>query len=213
MRWSHFFYACPAVFAMVFCALLTVNAEDNQKDKGTGTGTGSSTDKGSGRTIQGRITKVDMSKKEITLAEARTGTDSKDKGTGTGTTDKGTSTDKNTTDKGTGTDKNTTDKGTGTGTDKNTTDKGTGSGTGSNSGHSMTFRIVDSTKITVDGKEGKFTDLKEGQMARVTARSDADNQQKDKKSDKSDTTTKDKGDATSQQTMTAERIEVTTRNP
>jgi len=185
MRWYQVVFAFPAVFGLVFCALLTMS---NAQDKGTQKDTGTQKDKGtgdtgkSGQAYQGRISKVDSDKKQITLSDARGGT-----GTGTDT----------------GTDKGTTDKGT---TDKGTTDKG----------HQMVFIVGDATKITLDGKDATLRDLKEGLMARVTARAQGSSgTQKDKDRTGSGSGDKDKG-TTGQgqgQAMMADRVEAFTKAP
>jgi len=227
MRLSSFFMALPAVFGLVFCALLTINAQDPSAQKDKGTGSDAQKDKGTGdqkgdRTFQGRIAKVDADKKTITLSDVRTGSG----GTGTGGTgtdrDKGTGTDK---DKGTGTDK---DKGTGTQKDKGTgsdaqKDKGTGSDTGKS--QQMMFTLADNTKVTLDGKEARLADLKEGYTARVTVGSQGSgtgtgsdkgtgtDRDKNTGSDKGTGTDKDKSTTGQGANMRATRIEAFSKNP
>jgi len=206
MRWNQVAFAFPAVFGLVFCALLTMgNAQDkgNQKDTGTQKDKGTGDTGKSGQTFQGRISKVDSDKKQITLSDVRGGTGT---GTGSGTTDKGT-TDKGTTDKGT------TDKGT---TDKGGSDKGTDTG----KGQQMVFSVGDATKITLDGKEATMRDLKEGLTARVTARAQGSGGAEKDRGTKDRTESgsgdnKDKGTTGQGQghAMMADRIEAFTKAP
>jgi len=141
-----------AALALACLSYGGTNAQDKKDDAGKGGtgGTGSSLNQG---VYTGKITRVDADKRTIELGDlmSQGGT------TGKGATGKGV----------TGGDKGTTggDKGT-TGGDKGGTGTiGGDKGTGTNK--KMMFTLDLNAKISLDGKEATFKDLKEGYWARV----------------------------------------------
>jgi len=141
-----------ALLALVGLVALQSAAEDKPTgDRGSEKGT---TTKGMG-TYTGKIVRVDADKHTIVLGDIQ-GRGGKGSGSGTSSgsgTGSGTGSDKaGSSDKATGSDKTASDTG----------DKGkTGNRT-------MTFSVSDKTRISLDGKEAKLSELKSGLYARVT---------------------------------------------
>jgi len=111
---------------------------DDRGDKGT-------TTKGMG-VYSGKIVRVDSTSHTIVLGDIK-GRGGKGTGAGSGT--------------GTG-----AGAGAGTGSDKTATDRGD-TDKGKTGNRTMTFKASDKARITLDGKEGTFSDLKAGLYARV----------------------------------------------
>lgn len=126
-------------------------AADDQKSNPRAGDTPATT---AGHPFEGRITHVDATKHELTLAPRSS--------TGTGTAP------------GAGT-SGTTDKGAGRQSDRGTSDRpgaSSTSGTSGASGQHM-FRVTENARITVDGRSAHFADLKAGMFPRVfTTQSD-----------------------------------------
>jgi len=141
-----------AMLALVGFVAIQTAAEDkpggerrteDRTDKGTAT-------KGMG-VYTGKIVRVDADKHTIVLGDIR-GHGGKGKGSGAGT------------GAGTG-----TGAGAGTGTEKANADR-TGADTGDKGktgNRTMMFKVSDKTRISVDGKDGKMSDLRSGLYARV----------------------------------------------
>jgi len=129
-----------ALLALVGLVALQSAAEDKPTgDRGSEKGT---TTKGMG-TYTGKIVRVDADKHTIVLGDIQ-GRGGKGSGSGTGS---GTDSDK------------------ATGSDKTASDTGDKGKTGN---RTMTFSVSDKTRISLDGKEAKLSELKSGLYARVT---------------------------------------------
>jgi len=181
-----------AMLALVGLAVIQTAAEDRpagdrRADDRSDKGT---TTKGMG-VYSGKIVRVDADKHTIVLGDIQ-GRGGKGKGTGTGT--------------GTGVGK--------TGSDRTAADTGD---KGKSGDRTMTFQASDKTRISLDGKDGKFSDLKAGLYARVhTDRSGTGSSGAAGKADTrsgSDAAGKDNPSGTTGRTRTATRIEAFTKAP
>jgi len=187
------------MLALVGLAVIQTAAEDKpagdrRADDRSDKGT-TTTTKGMG-VYSGKIVRVDADKHTIVLGDIQ-GRGGKGTGTGTGT--------------GTGAGK--------TGSDRNAADTGDKAKAGD---RTMTFQASDKTRISLDGKDGKFSDLKSGLYARVhtdrsgTGSSGTGGSGAAGKGDArtgSDTAGKDNSSGTTGRTRTATRIEAFTKAP
>jgi len=179
-----------AALALVCLATVGTPAEDTPRKDDRGDK--ASTTKG---TYMGRIVRVDNDKRTLVLGEI-TERDGKRTGTGSGT--------------GTGTGTGTEKPGTGTaGGDR------TGKGTAAD--RTMTFTLNDKARISLDGKEATFRDLKMGLYARVhtgSGTSGSTGGTKDKSTTGGTAADRDKtGSGSTGRMMTATRIEAFSKAP
>jgi hypothetical protein len=120
-----------------------LQAQENRANQRTG---GASAIAAQGKTWEGRISKLDSTKREITLSNVK-------QSQGLGGSKTGTS--------GTSGISGTSGTGARTGTDSGTADKAK---------DTMTFHVSATATITLDGKTATLSDLKSGQFARVSSR-------------------------------------------